>query len=135
MPKGDCRSSLRAFQSLSAGAHGSDIAHRTSRKRDGVIATAAGDEHRAVAQRHRDMAMALAQDCGGDVHRVWHGDATLPEGLDLIALPGGFSYGDYLRSGAMAAGRETAVPGLSSVTRERAPVRATVSPIRASEQT
>jgi phosphoribosylformylglycinamidine synthase len=37
------------------------------------------------------------------VHRVWHGDAGLPDGLDLIALPGGFSYGDYLRSGAMAA--------------------------------
>ncbi len=51
----------------------------------------------------RDMAVAIASICGGTVHRVWHGDATLPEGLDLIALPGGFSYGDYLRSGAMAA--------------------------------
>ncbi len=34
---------------------------------------------------------------------VWHGDASLPDGLDLIVLPGGFSYGDYLRCGAMAA--------------------------------
>ncbi|MDE1917291.1 MAG: phosphoribosylformylglycinamidine synthase subunit PurQ [Sphingomonadales bacterium] len=51
----------------------------------------------------RDMAVAVEQVCGGDVHRVWHGDANLPEGLDFIALPGGFSYGDYLRSGAMAA--------------------------------
>ena len=51
----------------------------------------------------RDMAVAIEQICGGTVHRVWHGDATLPEGLDLVALPGGFSYGDYLRSGAMAA--------------------------------
>jgi len=51
----------------------------------------------------RDMAVAIEQVCGGTVHRVWHGDATLPEGLDFIALPGGFSYGDYLRSGAMAA--------------------------------
>ena len=34
---------------------------------------------------------------------VWHGDTDLPPGLDLIAVPGGFSYGDYLRSGAMAA--------------------------------
>jgi phosphoribosylformylglycinamidine synthase len=34
---------------------------------------------------------------------VWHRDAVLPDGLDLIALPGGFSYGDYLRSGAMSA--------------------------------
>lgn len=51
----------------------------------------------------RDMAVALEQVCGGEVHRVWHGDADLPSGLDFIALPGGFSYGDYLRSGAMAA--------------------------------
>lgn len=34
---------------------------------------------------------------------VWHDDATLPDGLDLVVLPGGFSYGDYLRCGAMAA--------------------------------
>jgi len=51
----------------------------------------------------RDMAVALEQVCGGQVHRVWHGDAALPDRLDFIALPGGFSYGDYLRSGAMAA--------------------------------
>ena len=51
----------------------------------------------------RDLAVALDQVCGGEVLRVWHGDATLPDGLDFIALPGGFSYGDYLRSGAMAA--------------------------------
>jgi len=51
----------------------------------------------------RDMAVAIEQVCGGTVHRVWHGDAALPERLDFIALPGGFSYGDYLRSGAMAA--------------------------------
>jgi len=51
----------------------------------------------------RDMAVAIEQITGGTVHRVWHGDAELPAGLDFIALPGGFSYGDYLRSGAMAA--------------------------------
>jgi phosphoribosylformylglycinamidine synthase len=34
---------------------------------------------------------------------VWHKDTALPEGIDLVVLPGGFSYGDYLRSGAMAA--------------------------------
>lgn len=51
----------------------------------------------------RDMAVAIQQVCGGTVHRVWHGDADLPDNLDFIALPGGFSYGDYLRSGAMAA--------------------------------
>jgi len=51
----------------------------------------------------RDMAVAIEQVCGGEVLRVWHGDADLPDNLDFIALPGGFSYGDYLRSGAMAA--------------------------------
>ena len=51
----------------------------------------------------RDMAVALEQVSGQPAIRVWHGDAQLPEGLDFIALPGGFSYGDYLRSGAMAA--------------------------------
>ena len=51
----------------------------------------------------RDMAVAIEEITGGTVHRVWHGDAVLPGGLDFIALPGGFSYGDYLRSGAMAA--------------------------------
>ena len=51
----------------------------------------------------RDMAVAIEQVSGSAPVRVWHGDAQLPEGLDFIALPGGFSYGDYLRSGAMAA--------------------------------
>ncbi len=51
----------------------------------------------------RDLAVALEQVSGTAPCRVWHGDAELPEGLDFIALPGGFSYGDYLRSGAMAA--------------------------------
>mgnify|MGYP001438200268 FL=1 len=51
----------------------------------------------------RDMAVALEKVSGTAPLRVWHGDAELPERLDFIALPGGFSYGDYLRSGAMAA--------------------------------
>ena len=51
----------------------------------------------------RDMAVALEQVSGTAPLRVWHGDADLPDKLDLITLPGGFSYGDYLRSGAMAA--------------------------------
>ncbi len=51
----------------------------------------------------RDMATALEATSGTAAIRVWHADADLPERLDLIALPGGFSYGDYLRSGAMAA--------------------------------
>lgn len=50
----------------------------------------------------RDMATALEKVSGNAPHRVWHGDAELPDGLDFIALPGGFSYGDYLRCGAIA---------------------------------
>ncbi|MEQ1867400.1 MAG: phosphoribosylformylglycinamidine synthase subunit PurQ [Micropepsaceae bacterium] len=51
----------------------------------------------------RDVAVALEQANGKPPHMVWHQEANLPEGLDLIVLPGGFSYGDYLRCGAMAA--------------------------------
>lgn len=51
----------------------------------------------------RDMADALEKVSGAAPLRVWHGDADLPGQLDFIALPGGFSYGDYLRCGAMAA--------------------------------
>jgi len=51
----------------------------------------------------RDMAVALESVSGEQPIRVWHGDSALPDRLDFIALPGGFSYGDYLRSGAMAA--------------------------------
>jgi phosphoribosylformylglycinamidine synthase len=51
----------------------------------------------------RDAQVALKKITGRDPAMVWHKDAELPKGLDLIVLPGGFSYGDYLRSGAMAA--------------------------------
>jgi len=51
----------------------------------------------------RDMAEALRLVTGRSAEMVWHREAELPDGLDLIAIPGGFSYGDYLRSGAMAA--------------------------------
>ncbi len=51
----------------------------------------------------RDLAVAIETITGTAPVMVWHRDAVLPEGLDLIALPGGFSYGDYLRSGAMSA--------------------------------
>jgi phosphoribosylformylglycinamidine synthase subunit PurQ / glutaminase len=49
----------------------------------------------------RDAAVALKQMTGNAPHMVWHQDKDLPD-VDLIVLPGGFSYGDYLRSGAMA---------------------------------
>ena len=51
----------------------------------------------------RDIAVALEQVTGRAPAMVWHRDTELPQGTDFIALPGGFSYGDYLRSGAMAA--------------------------------
>ncbi len=51
----------------------------------------------------RDMAVAIRDISGRAPAMVWHGESTLPDGLDFIAVPGGFSYGDYLRSGAMAA--------------------------------
>jgi len=49
----------------------------------------------------RDAAVALEQITGQKPQMVWHGDSAVPE-VDLIVLPGGFSYGDYLRCGAMA---------------------------------
>lgn len=50
----------------------------------------------------RDVQVALKQSMGREPTMVWHRDTDLPQ-VDLIVLPGGFSYGDYLRSGAMAA--------------------------------
>src|ERR1700733_6237052 len=54
------------------------------------------------SNRERDAVMALQRATGKKPHIVWHGDSELPKS-DLILLPGGFSYGDYLRTGAMAA--------------------------------
>jgi phosphoribosylformylglycinamidine synthase subunit PurQ / glutaminase len=51
----------------------------------------------------RDLAVALEQVTGRAPAMVWHRDTELPDGTDFIGIPGGFSYGDYLRSGAMAA--------------------------------
>ena len=51
----------------------------------------------------RDVAVAIREVTGRPPAMVWHRERELPEGTDFIALPGGFSYGDYLRSGAMAA--------------------------------
>ena len=52
--------------------------------------------------RERDMAAALRRVTGSEPAIVWHGETELPK-LDLIVLPGGFAFGDYLRSGAIAA--------------------------------
>jgi len=53
--------------------------------------------------RERDMARALKLISGQEPAMVWHADTALPAGTDLVVVPGGFSYGDYLRCGAIAA--------------------------------
>ena len=50
----------------------------------------------------RDLAVAFER-AGADVVRVWHKDSALPAGVDVVGVPGGFSFGDYLRCGAIAA--------------------------------
>ncbi len=53
--------------------------------------------------RERDMARALRLVSGKEPAMVWHAETALPSGTDLVVVPGGFSYGDYLRCGAIAA--------------------------------
>ena len=53
--------------------------------------------------RERDMARALKLASGHEPAMVWHAETSLPKGTDLVVVPGGFSYGDYLRCGAIAA--------------------------------
>ena len=50
----------------------------------------------------RDLALAF-EAAGFEVARVWHKDTELPQGVDVVGIPGGFSFGDYLRCGAIAA--------------------------------
>jgi phosphoribosylformylglycinamidine synthase len=50
----------------------------------------------------RDLALAFER-AGFEVVRVWHKDSSLPAGVDVVGVPGGFSFGDYLRCGAIAA--------------------------------
>ncbi len=61
--------------------------------------------------RERDVAIACRHVSGRPPVIVWHRETTLPRGLDLVVLPGGFSHGDYLRCGAMAA-RSPIMPAL-----------------------
>jgi len=53
--------------------------------------------------RERDMARTLRLVSGREPAMVWHAEHALPTGTDLVVIPGGFSYGDYLRCGAIAA--------------------------------
>jgi len=50
----------------------------------------------------RDAAVALEKVTGQDVQMIWHRETSLPENIDFVVIPGGFSYGDYLRCGAIA---------------------------------
>ena len=59
----------------------------------------------------RDLAVAIGAVTGTPPVMLWHGETALPDGIDLIALPGGFSYGDYLRCGAIAA-RSAIIPAI-----------------------
>ncbi len=61
----------------------------------------------------RDLAVALEVVTGTKPQMVWHGETTLPDNVGLIGLPGGFSYGDYLRCGAIAA-RSAIIPAIVS---------------------
>lgn len=69
----------------------------------------------------RDMAVALEAVTGRKPAMVWHGDTSLPDGIGLVALPGGFSYGDYLRCGAIAA-RSAIIPAVVDAARAGVPV-------------
>ena len=69
----------------------------------------------------RDLAVALEQVTGRKPEMVWHREANLPDGIDFIGVPGGFSYGDYLRSGAMAA-RSPVMRGVSDAAARGVPV-------------
>lgn len=51
----------------------------------------------------RDLAVAFEKATGTKPEMIWHKDVSLPKGLDIIGIPGGFSFGDYLRCGAIAA--------------------------------
>jgi phosphoribosylformylglycinamidine synthase I len=69
----------------------------------------------------RDLAVALELVTGRKPAMVWHRETELPEGTDFVGIPGGFSYGDYLRSGAMAA-RSPIMPAVKNAAERGLPV-------------
>jgi len=69
----------------------------------------------------RDLICALRLITGREPAAVWHRETALPDGLDLVGVPGGFSYGDYLRSGAMAA-RSPIMPAVVQAAERGVPV-------------
>ncbi|MBY0521692.1 MAG: phosphoribosylformylglycinamidine synthase subunit PurQ [Sphingomonas sp.] len=69
----------------------------------------------------RDIAVALEAVTGAKPTMVWHAETELPSGVGVIALPGGFSYGDYLRCGAIAA-RSAIIPAVVAAAERGVPV-------------
>lgn len=69
----------------------------------------------------RDLAVAFRDAFGAAPAMVWHKETALPEGLDVIGVPGGFSFGDYLRCGAIAA-RSPVMDAVSAFARKGGPV-------------
>lgn len=69
----------------------------------------------------RDIAVALEAVTGVKPFMVWHGETDLPAGVGAVALPGGFSYGDYLRCGAIAA-RSAIIPAVVAAAERGVPV-------------
>ncbi|WP_375404009.1 phosphoribosylformylglycinamidine synthase subunit PurQ [uncultured Sphingomonas sp.] len=69
----------------------------------------------------RDLAVALEQVTGTKPAMVWHTETTLPDGVGVIAVPGGFSYGDYLRVGAISA-RSTVMRAVTDAAERGVPV-------------
>ena len=69
----------------------------------------------------RDLAVAIEEVTGRKPEMVWHRQSELPSGTDFIGIPGGFSYGDYLRSGAMAA-RSPVMRAVAEAARRGIPV-------------
>ncbi|OYY64402.1 phosphoribosylformylglycinamidine synthase subunit PurQ [Sphingomonas sp. 28-62-11] len=69
----------------------------------------------------RDLAVALEAVTGTKPTMVWHGETSLPDGIGMIGLPGGFSYGDYLRCGAIAA-RSSIIPAIVAAAERGVPV-------------
>lgn len=65
----------------------------------------------------RDLAVAIESVTGVKPAMVWHAETELPPGTELVALPGGFSFGDYLRSGAMSA-RSAIMPAVAAAADE-----------------
>src|SRR5262249_39720592 len=73
--------------------------------------------------RERDMARALKLISGREPAMVWHADTALPAGTHLVVGPGGLSYGDYLRCGAIAARAPVMRPVRAPANRRRPPLR------------